>query len=123
MTTGFEFLFTVLANLVIELPLLFIISKFIMKWGYETDHVIFSGTIGAMMRLSYIWFVLPLFIASGTPYYIYILQAIGILIESLVLYNALRVDYNKALIISIVINVASFLAAPKVMSFIVSGKF
>ncbi|MCK9393206.1 MAG: hypothetical protein WCX30_03340 [Candidatus Paceibacterota bacterium] len=123
MSTGFEFLFTILANLVIELPLLFIISKFIMKWGHETDHVIFSGTIGCAMRLSYIWFVLPLFLVSSIPYYIYILQAIGILIETLVLYNALRVEFNKILIVSVVINVASFLVAPKVMLFITSGKF
>jgi len=123
MTPGFDFLFNVLANLVIELPLLFIISKFIMKWGYETDHVIFSGTIGTMMRLSYVFFIFPLFIAIGTPYYAYIIQAFGILIESVVLYNALRVDYNKALIISVVLGVASFLFSSKVLYFITTGKF
>lgn len=123
MTPGFEFIFNVLANLIIELPLLFIISKFIMKWGYETDHVIFSGTVGALMRLSYVFFVFPLFITASTPYYVYILQALGILVESMVLYNALRVDYNKALIISAVLGIAAFLFSPKVFYFITTGKF
>lgn len=123
MTAGFEFLFNVLANLVIELPLLFIISKFILKWGYETDHVIFSGTIGSFMRLSYVFFVFPLFIPVTTPYYLYVLQALGVFVESMVLYNALRVNYNKALIISVVLGVASFLFSPKVYLFITTGKF
>ncbi|MDD5639247.1 MAG: hypothetical protein PHR47_00330 [Candidatus Pacebacteria bacterium] len=121
--TGYDFLFNILVNLIIELPLLFIISKFIMKWGYETDHVIFSGTIGAAMRLSYIYFVIPLFIADSIPYYIYVLQAIGILIESLVLYNAIRVEFNKVLVVSAIINIASFLAVPKIMYFISNGRF
>ncbi|MFA6252344.1 MAG: hypothetical protein WCX74_03010 [Candidatus Paceibacterota bacterium] len=123
MTPGFDFIFNILANLVIELPLLFIISKFIMKWGYETDHVIFSGTIGTLMRLSYVFYIFPLFVPSSVPYYLYILQALGILLESIVLYNALRVDYNRALIISIVLGAASFLFSPKILYFITTGKF
>ncbi|MCK9578086.1 hypothetical protein M0R01_01160 [bacterium] len=123
MTPGFEFVFNVLANLVVELPILFIISKFIMKWGYETDHVIFSGTIGTLMRLSYVFFVFPLFVATNVPYYLYILQTLGVLTESVVLYNTLRIDYKKALIISILLGVASFLFSPKVFYFITTGKF
>lgn len=123
MNTGFEFLFAVLANLIIELPLLFLISKFILKWGYETDHVIFSGTIATLMSSAYIWFVLPLFITNDIPYYIYVLQGIGILIEALVLYNSLRINFNKAFVISIVINIASFFASQKILLFISTGKF
>ncbi|MDD4409174.1 MAG: hypothetical protein PHW52_00800 [Candidatus Pacebacteria bacterium] len=114
-----EFILTNLSIMVIELPILFIIGKFILKDRYESDTIIFSGAIATMMSTPYLWYVCPLFFNVSSPYYLYFSQAIVILVESIVFCNALRMQISKALLISAVINIASYLLYSKVLAFIV----
>lgn len=118
MEKSLDFIITILSILIIELPILFIIGKFILKNEYGSDNIIFSGAIATAMSIPYIWYICPLFFNTSSAYYLYVSQSVGILIEALVLNNSLRMNFSKALIISIVINVASFLVAPQVKIFI-----
>jgi hypothetical protein len=118
MEKNLDFIITILSILVVELPILFIIGKFILKGEYGTDSIIYSGTIATAMSVPYIWYVCPLFFNTSLAYYLYISQFIGILIEAIVFNNALRMSFNRALIISVIINIASFLFANQVKIFI-----
>jgi hypothetical protein len=114
-----DFILTNLSIMIIELPILFIIGKFILKNRYDTDAIIFSGAIATMMSTPYLWYVCPLFIDVNSSYYLYISQAIVILIEAVVLCNALRMHINKAILISAVVNIASYLLFLQVKMFII----
>ena len=114
-----DFILTNLSILIIELPILFVIGKFVLKNRYGTDSIIFSGSIATMMSTPYFWYVCPLFLSPSSPYYLYFSQAIVILIEAIVLCNALKMHINKAILISIAINIASYFFFGQVMAFIV----
>ncbi len=114
-----EFILTNLSMLIIELPILFIIGRFIMKNRYGTDSIIFSGAIATFMTTPYIWYICPLFFDPSSAYYLYLSQAVLILIEAVVLLSSLHMNINKAIIISAVINIVSYLFFSQVMAFIV----
>ncbi len=121
MEKSFEFLLTNLAILIIELPVLFLIGKFVLKNRIGSDSIIFSGAIATFMSTPYLQYICPLFFDINSSYYLYLSQATVIVIEAIVLCNALRISINKAIIISCIINILSYLFFGKVMQLILGG--
>jgi len=121
MEKSFEFLLTNLAILIIELPVLFLIGKFVLKNRIGSDLIIFSGAIATFMSTPYLQYICPLFFDINSSYYLYLSQATVIVIEAIVLCNALRISINKAIIISCIVNVLSYLFFGKVMQLILGG--
>lgn len=121
MENWLDFIITILSMMAVELPLLFIIIRFILKNRYDSDAMIFSGAIATSMTVPYLWYVIPMFVNTSANYYLYVSWAIVILIEALVFSNALRMSLSRAIIISAAVNIASFFFFPQVKAFIVGN--
>jgi hypothetical protein len=102
-----KFLISLLLTLIVEIPILLILVKYFLKDKRNSViHIIIVGLLASALTLPYLWFVLPPFI--NVNYYIYIGEILVFLIESLVYYKFLNIRFNKALIISFIANLVSF---------------
>jgi len=111
MNYEYSFLLSLFLTVIVETSVLFIAFRhFFIR---DTPHLsnsllLFAGIFASFSTLPYLWFILPLFIK---PYYMY--AAVGeflvVLIESVIYYFVLRIGSRKALLLSFVCNLASFL--------------
>lgn len=108
MSYGLYFLLSVLTTLVIEVPVLFLVSKYLLKAKIRTKEVLYWGVLVNLLSLPYLWFVFPLFIPAR--YYILIGEILVFLIEAVVLSQALKISFKNTLIMSFPANLASYLA-------------
>ncbi len=103
-----RFLLSLILTCVIEIPIVLIFYKIIFKLKKISNlKVLFIAFIASALTLPYLWFILPRYI--NTIYYIYIGEILVFLIEALIYYKFLDIQFNKALIISFVANLVSFL--------------
>jgi hypothetical protein len=63
--------------------------------------------VASFATLPYVWFVLPVLIKPGLTY-ILISEISVTIIESIVIAGLLKIDYKKALILSVLCNLTSF---------------
>ncbi len=104
-----RFLVSLLLTVVIEIPILLISLKWLFKEKKNSiGYIILAGFLASALTLPYLWFVLPPFIKLN--YYIYVGEILVFLIESLIYYKILSIKFSRALIISFVANLVSFLA-------------
>lgn len=104
------FLKSLLFTIIVETVILYILIRFIF---HNRDTVIWlivlSGVTASLATLPYLWFIVPLFVKTKL-YYKVISEFLAIFIESFILLGFLRVKYHKALFISVVCNVISYIA-------------
>ena len=111
MNYEYSFLLSLFLTVIVETSVLFIVARcFLIR---DTSHLsngllLFAGIFASFSTLPYLWFILPVFIK---PYYLY--AAVGeflvVLIECVFYYFVLRIGSRKALFLSFVCNLASFL--------------
>ncbi|MCE3230071.1 MAG: hypothetical protein K0S32_4622 [Bacteroidetes bacterium] len=100
-----SFLITILAELIV----LFILFKTLYRsLNIKNGILLFTGFISSFATLPYAWFVLPTLIEGG-PTYIIVSEISVTLIESFMIYGLLKINYKKAIIISVICNLISFL--------------
>ncbi len=107
MSYGFYFLLSLLLTLAIEIPTLFLALKYLLKIKIQAKEVLYWGAFASLFSLPYLWFVFPLFITSR--YYILIGEILVVLIEAIILLKAFKTNIRKALFLSFVANLASYL--------------
>lgn len=108
MTYGVYFLLSLLLTLVVELPLLLLLTKYFVKNELGTRKVLYWGAFVNLLSIPYLWFVFPLFTSTGN--YIYYGELLVVVIELLVLKKVLNLTLKRAFLISLLINLCSYLA-------------
>lgn len=106
MTYGILFFLSLLLTLIIEVPILFIIIRFWFKNNIGTREIISNGIIINLLSLPYLWFVFSFFIPL--EYYILIGEILVVVMESILLVALLKIDFKKAIIISLITNAISY---------------
>lgn len=104
-----KFLFSLLLTLTIEIPVVVLLVKYLYKQKeIKISKIIFVGFIANALTLPYLWFILPAHISSRLLY-VLIGEISAFLIEAIIYKELLDIKINKALIISLIANLTSFL--------------
>ena len=107
----YEFLLALVLTVIIETIVLFIIVRKLFKINKKkisNSILIFLGIFCSFSTLPYLWYILPFFIKDYF-YFVLIGEIFVILIESLIYYFVLKLNYKRSFIISLICNLASFL--------------
>ena len=104
-----SFLKALILTIVIETTVLFLMYKLVFKTlAIKNWLILLTGILATFSTLPYLWFILPLLIKTKL-YYIIVSEVSAVLIESVIILGLLRINYKKALIISITCNMSAFL--------------
>jgi hypothetical protein len=104
-----SFLKALLLTIVIETSVLFLLFKVFYKTlNISNWLLVLTGIVASFSTLPYLWFILPLFIKTKI-FYVITSEISAILIESVIIWGLLRINYAKAIIVSVVCNMTSFL--------------
>ena len=107
MSYGFFFFISLLLTLVVEIPALFILAKYLLKVKAPAREILCWGFFVNLFSFPYLWFVFPLFISSHN--FIMIGETLVVLMESIILLKVLKINFKNAIILSLITNVASYL--------------
>jgi len=108
MSYGFFFFLSLLLTLAVEIPTLFLVAKYLLRIKIQAKEILYWGVFVNLFSFPYLWFVFPLFISSHN--YILIGEILVVLIESVILLKALKINFKNAFILSLIANLASYLA-------------
>ncbi len=108
MSYGFFFFLSLLLTLIVEIPILFLLTKFVLNIKLSKKKMLYWGVFVNLFSLPYLWFVFPLFISAHN--YILIGEILIILVETIIFTKAFRINLKNATILSIIANIASYLA-------------
>ena len=102
------FLVSLVITLFIEILVLFILAKYILKIKAKNSKIFFVGFIASFSTLPYLWFVLPHFFAN---YYVYatVGEVVVFVFEAIVYWQLLDLKIKKAIFVSFICNLVSFL--------------
>ena len=102
-----QFLFALVITWLVEVPILWFSVRTVLKRNdVPVTRILFTGILATALTLPYLWFVLPVYI--GAPYFILIGELFVIAVESVVLNQILRIRPGLSIILSVVMNTASF---------------
>jgi hypothetical protein len=102
-----QFLFALFTTWLVEVPLLFLLVRYIVKGNdLSSARIIGTGLLASALTLPYLWFVLPPYVDAA--YYLLIGESLVIAIEAMVFFLLLRVKPTIAVFLSLVVNVASY---------------
>lgn len=107
----YKFLISLLFTIVIEIITLFIIIKLFLKKDKKeitNTLLLFTGFLCSFATLPYLWFIIPLLVKTRLPY-VLIGEIFVILMESLIIFFMLKLDYKKSIVISFICNIVSLL--------------
>ena len=108
-TEIFKFLQALLITILIETLLLFLLFKTKYKTlNISNNSLLFTGILASFSTLPFVWFVLPIYLQPNLSYLL-VSESSVMIVESLIIYMILKIDYKKALVVSIVCNLVSFL--------------
>lgn len=105
-----RFLVALLATLVIETALLFLVVRLLFRIPGSllgNGLVLFTGILSSVATLPYVWFVLPAFIHSFRPY-VLTAESLVLIVEAIIFSVLLRLNLARALAASAICNAASF---------------
>ncbi|MDO8529408.1 MAG: hypothetical protein Q7S18_01945 [bacterium] len=108
MSYGFYFFLSLLFTLTVEIPTLFLVAKYLLRIQIQAKEILYWGVFVNLFSLPYLWFVFPLFISSHN--YILIGEILVVAIETIILLKVLKINFKNAFILSLVANVAAYLA-------------
>lgn len=118
----YDFLMSLILTIVIELLVLFWITRKVFKIRIEEKSdkdLMLAGIMASFSTLPYLWFVLPLFIDSGTSYFTLVGEILVFVIETIIYYFLLKISIKKCAIISFLCNLTSFFIGLIVFNFII----
>ncbi len=103
-----DFLYALLATLVIEIPLVFVIARyFYKKLELKVLQIIFVSALASILTLPYLWFILPAFI-SNRRCYIFFGELAVFLAEAVIYKQFFKIRSKEALVLSLAANAGSF---------------
>ena len=102
-----RFLHSLGTTLVIEVPLVVIMVRWIFKMKkFDGIKVVFVAVIASVLTLPYLWFILPPYF--DMRYYRYVGEGLVVFVEALIYWRLLGVKLNKALLLAFVVNFVSY---------------
>lgn len=102
-----HFLLSLCVTWLIEVPLLFLLVRYIVKGNdLSTVRIVGTGFLASALTLPYLWFVLPPYVDAA--YYPLFGESLVIGVEAVVFFLLLRVKLAAAVLLSLVVNVSSF---------------
>jgi len=102
------FLISLFITLIIEVPVLLLITKFFYKDKKNSlSKIAVVGIIASSLTLPYLWFILSPYVASN--HFVVIGEFLVFLIEALIYNQLLELKFNRALFASFICNLVSFL--------------
>ena len=109
MEYGIQFLKALLETICIETLVLFLLFKVVFKTKNTGNLILLlTGVIATFSTLPYLWFIAPLFIRTKL-WYIILSEVFAIVVESFIIWGLLRIKYTKAILVSVICNMTSFL--------------
>ena len=103
-----RFLLALLLTWLIEIPILFILARYVFKVrDVSTWRILGSGLLASALTLPYLWFLLPSILTTASG--IYLGEVLVFLVEALLYRWLLGLSYPKALLLSFAVNTLSFL--------------
>lgn len=104
-----NFLKALILTVTVETAVLFVLFHTIIKTDKPANGLLLlTGVAPTLATLPYLWFIFPLFIQTK-PLYNIICEGSAVLVESIIILGLLKVKYPKALLISFICNMASYL--------------
>ena len=104
-----NFLKALLLTITIETAVLFLLFKVIYKTLNKNNWILLlTGILTTFATLPYLWFILPLFIHTKLLYVI-VSELSAIVVESVIILGVLKINYSKAMLISLTCNTCSYL--------------
>jgi hypothetical protein len=102
-----HFLIALCETWLVEIPLLFLLIRYIVKANdLSVARIVGTGLLATALTLPYLWFVLPPYVNAA--YYPLIGESMVIAVEAVVFFLLLRVKSAAAVFLSLVVNVSSF---------------
>lgn len=102
-----KFLISLALTLLIEIPLAVVIVHFIIKLReVSLWQVVFVSFIASALTLPYLWFIVPRYVDARL--YIIYGEIFITLVEGIVYNQLLKINIWKALLLSLVVNMASY---------------
>lgn len=103
-----KFLQALLITILIETLVLFLLFKTkYKKLNINNKLLLFTSILASFSTLPFVWFVLPIYVQPNLSYLL-VSESSVMIVESLIIYMILKIDYKKALIVSIACNLVSF---------------
>lgn len=103
-----RFLLALLLTWLIELPVLFLLARYVFKvHRVSAWRILGAGLLASGLTLPYLWFLLPSILTTANG--IYLGEVLVFLVEALLYRWLLGLSYTKALLLSFTANAISFL--------------
>lgn len=98
---------------IVEIPLLFVAVRYILKSNKSVWDIIMTGILMTALTLPYLWFVMPPFLDMS--WYPLNGEIIVVLVESAVIWYMLRIKPLYSVILSAFVNAVSYLLGSLVL--------
>lgn len=113
MSYGLYFLLSLLLTLIVEIPILFLTAKYLLKIKIKDKEILYWGVFVNLFSLPYLWFIFPLFLSP--PNYILIGEILVVMIELVILLKVLKINFKNAFILSLLTNLLSYIVGIMVL--------
>lgn len=102
-----KFLLSLLLTLIAEVPVVFVLVRYLYKYkDIKIPTIISVSILASVLTLPYLWFVLPTFVSNRTLYVI-LGETLVVLVETIIYYKVLRLKLLDSFIVSLIANIAS----------------
>jgi hypothetical protein len=101
-----QFLLALILTITVE-TIVLIALDYIFGNKNKLPDILFAGFLASFGTIPYLWYILPLFWGGYTL--IFIGEGLVAIVEMVILKNILKIGWSKALIFSLIANMASFL--------------
>lgn len=111
----YKFLIALGKTSLIETTVLFLLVRLFLKINksqISNALLLFAGFIASFTTLPYVWFIFPKFFNFNYVYCLYAANAeiFAFVCESIIYYFLLRINIKKAILLSLLCNLTSFLS-------------
>lgn len=104
----FNFLKALLLTIVVETVILYLLFYTLLKKDKPANWLLLiTGIVTSMATLPYLWFIIPIFIHSKLWYNL-VCESLAVGVESVIILALLRIKFSKALLVSLICNMASY---------------
>lgn len=102
-----KFLLSLFLTLIIEVPVVFILVRYIYKYkNIKISTIFFVGILASTLTLPYLWFVLPAFVFDRIIYLV-LGETLVVLAETVIYFKLLKLKLLDAFIVSLLANIVS----------------
>lgn len=105
MTYEQSFITSLAITLLVEIPIVFLLVKYVYK-KIDKKGIIFASIVASALTLPYLWFILPFYLSDRMMYLIFG-ELIVLTVEALVYLRVLGLSFKQAMAVSFFANLIS----------------